>query len=73
MDFRVQGVPQRAVLEDRGRTTRIHKLAHALKTHSRTESMITDLQIIDEFDTFSEESNRTSQSKLEKDRFVRIG
>ena len=47
-----------AVLEDQGRTNRIQKLAHALKTHSRTEALITDLQKTGVFNPSSEESKR---------------
>ena len=54
--------PQKAVFEDRGRTSMIQNLAHTLRTQSRTESMITDLQKTDVFNTFSEESKRTIQS-----------
>ena len=59
IDFRVPRVPERAVLEDEGRTRRTPKLAHSSKTHSRTEALITDLQNTDEFNPFSAESKRT--------------
>ena len=40
----------------------IQHLAHTLRTQSRTESMITDLQKTVVFNTFSEVSKRTIQS-----------
>ena len=51
VDFLVQGTPQKAVLEDRERTTRIRKLAHS-QNPSRTDAL----------STFSEESKRTIHS-----------
>ena len=44
IDFRVQGVPQKKVLEDQGRMTKIQNLAYTLRNQSRTESMITDFE-----------------------------
>ena len=61
IDFRVQGVPNKAALEDEGRTNRIQKLAHILETHSRTDALITDLQKT-VFKPFSEESKRTTHN-----------
>ena len=58
IDFRVQGVPYKAVLEDQGRTNRTQKLAHTLKYFSRMEALITDLQKTDVFNTVSEESKK---------------
>ena len=43
IDLRVQGVPQNAVLEDQGRAPKIQDVVHTLRTQSRTESVITDL------------------------------
>ena len=62
IDLRVQGVPLNPVLEDQGRANMIRNLAHTLRTQSKTESMITDLQKTDVFNTFSEESTRTIQN-----------
>ena len=56
---RVQGVPHKAVLADKGRTMRLRKLAHTLKCHSRANALITDLQKTDTFNPFSKESKKT--------------
>ena len=60
--FRVQGAPHKAVLEDRGRVTRIPNLVHTLRTPSRTESTITDVQKTIELSTFSEKSRKHIRS-----------
>ena len=54
MDLRVQGV-----LQDQGRATKIQDLVHTFRTQSRTESVIADLSETGEFNTFSEESQKT--------------
>ena len=51
---------EEAGLEDQVRTKRILKLAHALKTHSRTGSLIKELHKNEVFNTFSDESKRTN-------------
>ena len=58
IDLRVQGVPHEAVLEDEDRTRRIRKLAHSLRSHSRTNAMNTDLRKTDASNPFSEESKK---------------
>ena len=55
----MQGEKHNAVVEDKGRTNRIQKLAHIIKTFLRTEALITDLQKTAVFITFSEQSKRT--------------
>ena len=54
IDLHVQAVPHNAVLEDQGRVTKIQDLVHTLRTQSRTESVIADLNKTREFNTFSE-------------------
>ena len=60
IDLRVQ---ENAVLEDQGRVTNIQGLVDTLRTQHRTESVIADMNKTGEFDTFSEESNKTIQKK----------
>ena len=61
-DLHLQGVPQNAVLEDKGRVTKIQDLVHTLKPQSRTESVIADLNKTGEFITCSEEAKKTIPS-----------
>ena len=58
IDLRVEGVPNKAVLEDEERTKRIQKLAHTLERQSRTNALITDLEKVDTFNPFSEETKK---------------
>ena len=60
IDLRMQGVPHKAVLEDKVRTKRILRLArYSLKTCSRMESLIKGIHKTKVFNTFSDESKRT--------------
>ena len=61
IDLRLQGVAQNAVVEDQGRVTKIEDLVHTLRTQTRTESVIADLENTGELNTFSEEPRKTIQ------------
>ena len=64
IDLRVQGVPQKAVLEDEDRTRKIRKLAHTLESQSREKALITDLPKTDTFNPFSEQSNTICTTRV---------
>ena len=44
VDLRLQGIPQDAVLEDRGRVTKIQELVDKLRSEYRTDSVIAALR-----------------------------
>ena len=60
IDVRVQGVPHKAVLEER--TRRIRKVAHALKRQSKANALMTDLQKTDTFNPLREEFKKINHN-----------
>ena len=62
IDFRVQGIPQKAVYQDEDRTRRIKRLAHMPKPKSKEMVRIRDLQKTDTFKPFSAKSLRKSST-----------
>ena len=60
VDFRIERIPQVAILEDRERMTKIQKSVDKLRAGDHTQSIIADLVKTGKSTTFSEESSRTS-------------
>ena len=59
--FRIEGIPQDAILEDQERMTEIQKLVDYLRSGYHTESIIPGLGKTGQSTGFSEESSRTIQ------------
>ena len=59
VDFRIEGIPQDAVVEDQERMTKIQEKVDKLRTGYHTKSIIEDVGKTGKSTRFSEESSRT--------------